>query len=175
MTNREWLAYIAGFADGEGCFRLPMGHCTKTPIIQISQTGRLGNTVLNEIKDFLVTMGIEHARVCNHKVHIRKKLMYTLIISNFKESLQFLELVMPFLRIKRHTAQDLIRFLKMYPSRSRVWHAHRWAGNTCFSGHPITPENTGMAAGKRFCKPCRNTYMRAYQAKRAARRESCGV
>lgn len=138
----KW-AYIAGFFDGEGNVGMPLGH--NCPLLNITQAGDVGRLLLEEIKDFLATEGI-HCRIESVSIVLNHKPCYR-IRMNAGSVVAFLVKVMPYLRIKRTIAQDVLRARKMFPSltkgpvgkffrqelSARVNEPRKVA--TCFRGH----------------------------------------
>lgn len=166
MTDNEWWAYIAGFADGEGCFMIPLGRNTSSPQVKIAQTGYQGLRVLSEMSDFLVAQGLEGVRLAKYEIAYRgRKLMYNLLITNRKSVLTFFEKTLPYLHVKRHTAQDIIRYTKLFPSLDKTWRDK--SGLVCSKGHILSDENIGMEGRSRRCLACRRRYQREWWHRRA--------
>lgn len=129
---RMSFEYIAGFFDGEGSIYAPIGRNVHTPHLALPQSGPEGKQVLDEIAAFLESKGIDvyrmHPRLTSK---IGKKPMHTIEIGNMKSATLFLQAVLPYLRVKKVKAQDVLRFVKMCPSirgrSQREYHAKRRA------------------------------------------------
>lgn len=118
-------AYVAGFTDGEGYIGWARGKCRPvdsvascnngSPRILLGQSGERGLMLLEAIKSFLEENGI-HSTVGKHKAPKRYNLQpYRLQISGRQDAHRFLASTLPFLFMKRTPAQDILRFMKVYP------------------------------------------------------------
>ena len=125
--NMNWH-YLAGFFDGEGSIESLMRN-NRIPKIEIGQSRARGLYLLQEISAFLQSYGIASAvkPKVNRTASLGKLPMYVLCIQ--KDALVFLRHVLPYVRIKRSEAQDVLRFRTMYPPKeNRWWRARRtWA------------------------------------------------
>ncbi len=100
--------YLAGFFDGEGNIRFGRG-------LQLSmaQGGPRGRALLEEIATFLAshgvsaTVGLMKSRGDPH--------INVLWVTGREKVILVLCRLLPYLRIKEPTAQDTIRFCKMFP------------------------------------------------------------
>ena len=110
--------YIAGFFDGEGhiCFhdgsvaRRGALYCT------IVQTKDEGLWLLDDISEFLRGYGITSKVHSNGAPTSDKHAQcYRIDILGWDNSVKFLSHMMPYLRIKKLKAQDVIRYHKVYP------------------------------------------------------------
>ena len=112
-------AYIAGFFDGEGSV-FPLMHNRRSPVVEISQSQTRGFLLLTEIQQFLgihnILSTVKPLRA--RRSSLGKRPMYKLRIGHSNDALQFLQTAMPYLRVKRAEAQDVIRFHRMYPPKS---------------------------------------------------------
>ncbi len=114
--------YIAGFFDGEGSISGITRASNACWGVSISQSNFSGSGVappiLLEISAFLTLRGINHT-VCpnkdkDKKAHHRDN--FSLQIFNRAGMSAFIRGTLPFLRVKKQVAEDLVRFLKIYPS-----------------------------------------------------------
>lgn len=145
--------YIAGFFDGEGHITFSQNRLQAG----IAQAGKIGYQTLAEIKTFLLSHGITSS--LHGKIQILDhKPQYTLSFSR-RQVVALLEHLMPYLRIKKVKAQDVLRYRKLYPSLSTSPLAANYRERDrikthCKRGHPMTPENVYCYNGNRQCKIC---------------------
>lgn len=103
MDNCIYLSWVAGFIDGEGCFyvrRIPKKG--KDFWITISQNYPRGEKILNEIK---TTLNIGNVYNKGNKT-VRGRGWYFLLTQK-AQLLEFLPLLIPYLKIKK---EEAIRF-----------------------------------------------------------------
>lgn len=109
MTPLSW-EYVAGFFDGEGCIRIADNK--KVPQFSLratfAQSADRGHKVLNEIRIFLEDKGIKSKIYTVGKQH-------ELTICRREICNLFLAKILPFLRIKKNEAEDILRFSKLFP------------------------------------------------------------
>lgn len=110
--------YIAGFFDGEGSIGVSSSNSGRKAGIYIAQSGRMGQIVLEEIQTFLRLRGVDSSVFCTGITGIAKrtKPSYRLGVCGFTGTVTFLKGVLPYLRIKRAQAQDVIRYSILYPN-----------------------------------------------------------
>src|SRR6266576_1708604 len=162
-------SYIAGFFDGEGNTGTPL--CHSSILLNITQSGDKGKLLLDEIKEYLLTFGII-AKVRPRTPIPNRKQCYMLWVRP-STSLLFLRAVLPYLRIKRTIAQDLIRFKLLYPSITtsplafEVRKEHAIKANAprnkdrCIRGHEYT-----VGSGRKWCRECLKLYYKNKVARR---------
>ncbi len=111
----DW-SYVAGIFDGEGCVNIGAGSGSVSSTI--AQSGPKGLVLLEDIATFLRINGIRCVVYSTGLAGTgRRKLeSYRLSVYSFKEAAKFLSCVIPMLRIKRTVAQDLIRYVTLFPS-----------------------------------------------------------
>lgn len=116
MAEMTWQ-YVAGFFDGEGCISTEWNRARRGMNfrVQLCQSGREGQDVLEEIKEFMAERRI-HSTMCHRSKHGRNRQMHVLVVSSRESILRCLVAVLPHLRIKKVKAQDLWRFLRLYPA-----------------------------------------------------------
>lgn len=149
--------YIAGFFDGEGNISVPLGH--STVIVNITQAGSRGRETLEEISQFIGTYGLR-SRV-SFRVQLENRQPVYMLWTRPLDSIKFLEKVLPYLRIKRTKAQDVIRFKRLFPSlttspQGRFYRLEHMAKinaprirDTCPKGHAYT-----IGPRRRWCREC---------------------
>lgn len=110
-------SYIAGFFDGEGCISTEWNRARRGMNfrMQFCQSGQEGQDVLEEIKEFMAKRGI-HSTMCHRSKKGRNRQMHVLVVSSRGSILRCLVGVLPHLRVKKTKAQDLWRFLRLYPA-----------------------------------------------------------
>lgn len=106
-TN-EWLAYVAGYIDGEGC--LDAGSNGGTARVQIS------NTFPGVLKDIAEVFGGKVRSRPGWKVRHRANHYYLI---HGEPAKTLCRLLLPYLREKRYQAELLLR-LNDYPRRSAM-------------------------------------------------------
>ena len=116
-------AYIAGFFDGEGSLRVPMGQKYVTsPQVCIYQSDQL---VLLRIQRFLAAHGIHsHVRKENRMRKglqrvISKKDQYILDFSRKQSVTIFLRSIRPYAVVKKQIIEDCIRYLILFPAMTK--------------------------------------------------------
>jgi hypothetical protein len=113
-SNLCW-PYIAGFFDGEGSVILPQGRGYITPVVQIYQGGPFGQSALCEIGEWIAPFGINSRVSAGRSGH--GKTVYVLRLDGRQSAGQFLINVLPYLKIKKTAAQDVLRFIRIYKRR----------------------------------------------------------
>lgn len=160
----EW---IAGFFDGEGSIGVYTNNaraCGMTTA-SVSQAGDRGEKVLKEIQEFLTQRGIKSYLGC--KKNVRIKDVWALRILARSSLDPFLRGILPYLRVKKLEAQDVLRFIIAFPPVSQGtyfkelneerkqsgWYKKK---THCPQGHPYDAVNTGIISttGARRCKAC---------------------
>jgi len=113
-------AYIAGFFDGEGSVVSMMNYAL-SPSIEMSQSKVVGKLLLEDIQKFLKENGIESSvrERLTSPSHLGKQPVYNLRLRSVEGVQKFILSTLPYLRIKRAVAQDVMRFRKLYPPRYR--------------------------------------------------------
>lgn len=105
-------AYIAGFFDGEGCISTRQGTNNPFRLTIVQSKKNNGESLLNEIGGFLSGHQIRSG------IHLRNREkcpMVVLYIGQRRSIVKFLLGVMPYLRVKRILAQDVLRYSRIYP------------------------------------------------------------
>lgn len=109
-------AYITGIIDGEGSIHLQQSNGTSfNPILSISNTNK---QLLEKIKAII---GGKINPSKNELRHPRQKPAFVLIISNFRNVLETVRRLEPFLFVKKPQANLIIEFCE---SRLRRFHEH---------------------------------------------------
>lgn len=103
--------YIAGFFDGEG--HASLGR------LALYQSGDEGCQLLREIQSFWHSQGIRAGLYAREGSKWGKKTEWSLHVCQCRSIIPVLQQMLPFLRIKRVVAQDLLRYAKMFPGRAR--------------------------------------------------------
>lgn len=108
-------AYIAGFIDGEGTISVtsskrnrPTEHIILTPYITIANTNR---HVLEVIKKYLGFYDISIHR--NYPKSSNNKICYRIFFTGRKRIIKVLELLIPYLIIKKKNAELVLKFVKL--------------------------------------------------------------
>jgi hypothetical protein len=163
-------SYIAGFFDGEGHATLSK-HKLQAGI---TQAGEMGRVTLGEIRDFLIQYGIKARLYPKKQVTGHKKLYMLSFSPSSAES--FLRSLLPYLRIKRTTAQDILRYRKMFPSLATSHLCREYRGRDrirthCKRGHPLVPENVYSYSGNRQCKICAYAIHQIWRKKKRQERK----
>jgi hypothetical protein len=120
MVDLRWLA---GFFDGEGNTSLS-GFCRGNTDgrgridCQIAQADSIGLKVLLEVKEFLSSYSIRSHVYQGTRPRDDLKPIYRLQICGWVNAIRFLELIYPYLKIKRQRAEDVIRYSKVFPAFS---------------------------------------------------------
>lgn len=115
--------YIAGFLDGEGCISIcPQSHRPNTTNLQvtINQTGLEGYSVLWEIKQFIAKHGIKSYLRSDRSASRKKpncREMWALSMMSRPHAVPFLRHVLPYLHVKKVKAQDVLRYMAIFPDR----------------------------------------------------------
>jgi len=163
--------YVAGFFDGEGHIsfgkhNLQMG---------ITQAGNIGKCVLAEIEDYFAQSGISsHLHAKKPGSILGRKQIYMLSITRL-QALALLRKLLPYLRVKKVLAQDVIRYKKLYPNMITSplcanYRGHDRIKTHCKRGHPLTPETVYAYNGNRQCKICAYATHQRWRQKRRARK-----
>src|SRR5262249_2004061 len=98
--------YIAGFFDGEGCIRVDIFQLTITQSV-----AKGGDRIFKEMQEFFLVHGIRSSIYRNLRV---KSPVVVLRISERKSAIHFLNMTLPYLRVKRTPAQDILRYRKLF-------------------------------------------------------------
>jgi hypothetical protein len=108
-------AYIAGFFDGEGNIRKNRFDRSVGINAKITQAGKRGEKVLNEIREFLSLEGIYSIVKLTRRKGGTWQECYELLIDRRVDALKFLSSMYPYLHVKKVEAQDHLRFHKIFP------------------------------------------------------------
>jgi hypothetical protein len=111
VAQLSW-EYVAGFFDGEGNIynRLP----TRI-LVSVAQSGNRGKVLLEELQLLLDKEGIRSS-LYKMKTHRFGALDCWVVATSYRDGAQrWLELMLPYLRIKKTEAQDTLRYLKIFP------------------------------------------------------------
>lgn len=111
-------AYIAGFFDGEGCVKVrpecSPGHGYGTPMVSIVQTRERGRLLLEEIQAFLASYNIA-SKVRNYTPkNLNHQQSWGLWIYSRPSVCLFIRRVIPYIKIKKVEAQDVLRYSKLF-------------------------------------------------------------
>lgn len=108
--------YIAGFFDGEGC--IVPHHASPQFAVKVTQCDE---KVIDDIGYFLASHNIVALKYNSKPEWYKfyKKPIFNLHVNYREGSTRFLEHVFPYLRVKKQTAQDALRFMKVYPARQK--------------------------------------------------------
>ena len=117
------LAYIAGIVDGEGSIMIQR-QCSKAFMEQRAKSGcfhphyavgiRIG--MLERIALDLIVDELKIGKVCQEKPYHHKRPMYRWMIRSKDEVIKFLNLILPYLRVKKKQAQLAIKFMDEWVS-----------------------------------------------------------
>ncbi len=115
MDNNTPLSYIAGFMDGEGCFRVG----GPTPMISVSNTNF---EVIHKIGRFLDYLSLEYGigERISRTPNLKPQLILT--ISKVDASKVFCELLLPHLIVKKEEAQLIIDLCTLRQNRKTNAH-----------------------------------------------------
>lgn len=100
---------------------LPRGFSAIVPILNLTQTGKEGKYLLLEIQRFLVGEDIKSSIYETQHKNKLYRTKFDLRIVGRGHVVAALRNLAPFLRVKKVQAQDLLRFLRLYPSLN---HSH---------------------------------------------------
>ena len=109
----DFVIWLAGFFDGEGCLYLTRRKGNKNPVacLGISQSGKNGLKVLREIKSCLGT-GTIYIRLRGQDAPFKEnKPSWEIRIHRRRDLIFLLNLLIPFLRIKREKAIAVCKIL----------------------------------------------------------------
>jgi len=97
------------------------GHYQSSFMASVAQSGDIGNEVLTEIKRFLAENSI-HGILSNNKWMIARghKMGWRLGVHGRKNMTRFLPQILPFLVVKKPLAQDMLRYLRMFPDNQKI-------------------------------------------------------
>lgn len=157
MTEREKLAWVAGFLDGEGCFYADPR--TKYPHLTVAQSGE--PTLLRRISEWTGVEGI----VCQRaSAQHWTKPAWRWEIHGFNKVQAVYARLYPWLGpVKREQGAAVLDAFRSRPDRRNGSKTH------CPHGHEYTPENTYvyMKNGKpgRWCRACQLERCRKRYAK----------
>ena len=84
----------------------------------MSQSGEIGQKVLTDIHEFLVSEGIK--AYIHHVDWHNKQRVWNIYIYSLASLMKFLRSILPFARVKKVVVQDTLRFYTMYPALSTV-------------------------------------------------------
>jgi hypothetical protein len=126
------LAYIAGIVDGEGSIMIQR-QCSESFMAQRAERGcfhphyavavRIG--MLERIALDLIVNELKIGKVCEEKPYHHKRPMFRWMVRSKEEVVKFLNLILPYLRIKKKQALLAIKFMDEWVS---------------FNGIRLTPE-----------------------------------
>src|SRR5258706_1175132 len=166
MVKISW-EWIAGFFDGEGSIGVYTNNARASGMTtaSASQAGERGEKVLKEIQVFLAQRDIKS--YLGYKKNVRIKDVWALRILARNSLEPFIRGILPYLRVKKLEAQDVLRFIIAFPPipqgtyfkelneerRQTGWYKKKIH---CPHGHPYDETNTGIASttGARRCKAC---------------------
>jgi len=109
--HRMSWAYIAGFFDGEG----HIGMQGRGIQLSMAQSRKRGLEVLREIKEFLALHGVKSSTYINKN----PEKCHSLWVTNRPDIRYLLNLLMPYLHVKKEEAQDHLRYITMFPAIKR--------------------------------------------------------
>jgi hypothetical protein len=163
--------YLAGFFDGEGNISV----LAPAPTVTIAQSGE-GGKVLIESLAVAIKAELDRRKL-RGSIHViawrpnpkntrslaktpkNALVSYRLSITH-RDAVGFvLSSMLPFLKMKKVAAQDLLRFFRIFPKMKSTWTRKR--AERCHNGHPFTVENTALSKDSdrygqryRYCKIC---------------------
>lgn len=107
--------YLAGFFDGEGS----LSYCRSANQYNVC-IAQCDRDVLVKIQEFLSVYGVQSSVLIKGKSPIGKRTVYYLQIAHRRRNIQnFLALISHRLVVKKNLAEDVCRFLKVYPAMNR--------------------------------------------------------
>jgi hypothetical protein len=104
-VDEKFLTWLAGFWEGEGCFRLRRN---RYPYFDISQSGERGRRILEEIRDRL---GLGHVKVERYD-NPRHKDRYRWIVTETGDVIKVVEMLLPYMKFRRDEAEKKLALLK---------------------------------------------------------------
>lgn len=108
FSTNESLAYIAGYMDADGCFSFSRkGLSRPQPVIQVGSTNL---SVLVAIQRFFESFG---CRGNIHKDKRSKRAFHQLMFQAKPSIMVVCGLLLPYLKIKRDAAQDLLSYCRL--------------------------------------------------------------
>ena len=117
MPTREQVIWIAGFFDGEGCVNIERGYGYSSCLrITISNTVKESLNLIKRWLDFGAVKS--HNKVKKYK-NQKNGWIFVCYETNAKN---FLELVYPYLIIKKEQANTGLRYYEYYKSSSKRFH-----------------------------------------------------
>lgn len=174
--RETFWSYLAGFFDGEG----HIGTRWSGILWKITQSGEEGKCLLLQVQDiFRNNCGLA-GRITVRRLKIppnnlvkkpKHPRQYWELSVHHRDSVEFiLKRLIPYLRIKRVTAQDVLRFCKIYPRITRGF-IMRVDTQFCPNGHPYDKENTWMEKRgenlfARHCRACKRERDKRYYRER---------
>ena len=145
--NREDLAWLAGFWDGEGCVSLlNSGGSSHYPVFSLSQAGDEGEVLCQRVVD---ACGLR-ASISGPVILEGRKPAYKVRISGYERVQALTAMCWPWLSdTKRQQAASAL-------ISARENNNFRTLSPYCSNGHLYTPESMRITPeGHRRCKPCR--------------------
>ena len=118
-----FLAYVAGFFDGEGtiaaCIKFRVNRNSYGCVVQVA-IGNTNKTVLEYIQGLTGLGNIREVQV----KYPNAKIIYHWALTNQTDKLKFLKLILPFLKVKRLNAELAIKYFESRIATGHLPSAH---------------------------------------------------
>jgi len=107
--EKEFLAWLTGFWEGEGSFSIVGGDCR----FQVGQSGLRGKKIILEIKDFFDKLDIYSylGKTVNN--------CHTVRVGNIKDVNKIFKLILPYIRFRKEEVEDKLSLIKNRKSAKR--------------------------------------------------------
>lgn len=116
MTDNLNWAYMAGFFDGEGHVAMTTSVGRRQVVVMMAQSKEVGRILLSDIQKWLSDQGIRSVLSLRKDDRPNISPSYSLDIKGRGSYMKFLKLMLPWLRVKKVAAQDIIRYHTLWPS-----------------------------------------------------------
>lgn len=147
-------AYLAGFFDGEGSVRFAPGKSNNFQLSIHQSECNSGQIILDEIAAFLRQWGVRCKVSAKQPYKTRRGMvgMFRLYMNNRAGGIIMIQHMLPYLRVKRVIAQDILRYFIIFPVLHRNGVEKR---SHCKNGHVYTPNTIHLRKdGSRECAIC---------------------
>lgn len=113
MTDNEFIAYVSGFCDGEGCFHIQnvyrtMDRIYRRPRVQVTNT----NLLVLELLSKKWGGTISSVKLCE-----KHKRRYDWHLTRSSLIVKFISDILPFLLMKKQAAENVLELAKFIMSR----------------------------------------------------------